>query len=247
MPSPARSTLHPALRPAPRRARVFLGALAALASLALLAPPARAATTVQIGTSGKTFASATPQCALHPGTGQLQPMVQAGLFNPKRRAEARLWLDGTAVQELDSETPSADLWLATGSHSVVVALSRRQADRYSFNVPAGLCTPPGTAGNFFSPDGTLEYAASGKSYLTVAPGCALNPASGMAQPFVHLFDNGGFLLNVSVNGVPLTQLSALRPRAVVFLAAGRNLITAANAGISTDTFVRDGGTGLCTL
>ena len=55
---------------------------------------------------------------------------------------------------------------------------------------------------------------------TVTPGCALNAATGRAQRYVHLFDNGGFLLNVSVNGQPLTQLSSLKTHAPVFLAAG---------------------------
>jgi hypothetical protein len=120
-------------------------------------------------------------------------------------------------------------------------------------VVAGLSTPacaatlPDTSGNFFSADGTLEYAASGKSYATVTPGCALNPATRQAQPFVNLFDNGSFLLNVSVNGVPLTQLSARRPRTPVFLSAGQNVISAANGKLSTDYYVRNGGTGRCTL
>jgi hypothetical protein len=39
----------------------------------------------------------------------------------------------------------------------------------------------------------------------------LNPATGRAQRYVNLFDSGTYLLNVSVNGVPLTQLSATRP------------------------------------
>jgi hypothetical protein len=64
---------------------------------------------------------------------------------------------------------------------------------------------------------------------------------------VHLFDNGGYLLNVSVNGIPLTQLSATKPRTPVFLGAGRNVISAANGSLSVDYYVRDGGDGSCTL
>ena len=106
---------------------------------------------------------------------------------------------------------------------------------------------PDTSGNTFSADGTLEYAASGKSYATVVPGCALNGATGQVQPYVNLFDAGGYLLNVSVNGVPLTQLSATRPHVPVFLAAGINVISAANGSLSTDYFVRDGRSGTCVL
>lgn len=226
----------------PRARCLAWAAQAAFVALATLPVAAGAATTVVVGATGKTFASAAPQCAVHPVTGQATPMVQAGLFNPRRQAEADVSLDGQRLQEVDRETPAVDVWLSAGSHSVAVALSRRQADRYSYNVPAGLCDAPATTGNFFSADGTLEYAASGKSYMTVTPGCALNPATGVAQPFVNLFDNGSFLLNVSVNGVPLTQLSALRPRVAVFLQAGSNLITAANGSLSTDSFVRQGGT-----
>jgi len=218
-------------------------------STALLAfgihAPAFAAITVQIGTSGKTFASSAPQCAINPATGISSPSVQAGLFNPTLRAEAELRLNGVKLKELEAATPSADIWLADGTNTVALVLSKRVVDTYVFAVASGQCSLP--PGNFYSADGTLEYAASGKSYLTVAPGCALNPATGLTQPFVNLFDNGNFLLNVSVNGVPLTQLSTTRPRALVFLGAGRNLITAVNGGLSTDTFFRDGGTGTCVL
>ena len=139
------------------------------------------------------------------------------------------------------------MWLATGSNAVVVALSKRVADTYTYTVAAGLCTLPNTSGNTFSGDGTLEYAASGKSYATVVPGCALNGATGQVQPYVNLFDNGSYLLNVSVNGVPLTQLSALRPHTPVFLRSGLNVISAANGSLSTDYYVRDGGSGSCVL
>jgi hypothetical protein len=106
---------------------------------------------------------------------------------------------------------------------------------------------PDTSHNYFSADGTLEYAASGKSYATVVPGCAVSPKTGQPQPYVNLFDNGSFLLNVSVNGVPLTQLSARRPRTPVFLSAGLNVISAANGVLSTDYYVRNGGDGHCVL
>jgi hypothetical protein len=224
-----------------------LAAIASLALLSTVAASALAATTVQIGASGKTFASGAAQCTMNPATGAKAPMVQAGLFNPKRGAEATVWLNGSVVQQVERETPTVDLWLPAGNNTVVVALSKRVADSYSFTVAAGQCNLPDTSGNFFSADGTLEYAASGKSYLTVTPGCAFNPATGQTQPFVNLFDNGSFLLNVSVNGTPLTQLSATRPRTPVFLAAGLNVISAANGSLSTDYYVRDGGTGQCTL
>jgi hypothetical protein len=206
-----------------------------------------AATTVQIGTSGKTFASAAAQCARNASTGLTSATVQAGLFNATRHTEAVIRLNGVKLEELHGATQVADVWLADGSNLLTVALSRRVTDTYLFLVTSGQCNVPATTGNFVSADGTLEYAVSGKSYLTVAPGCALNPGTGLTQSFVNLFDNGGFLLNVSVDGVALTQLSALRPQTPVFLSAGRNVITAANAGLSTDTFIRDGGSGTCIL
>jgi hypothetical protein len=110
-----------------------------------------------------------------------------------------------------------------------------------------MCALPDTSGNTFSADGTLEYAASNKSYATVTPGCALNGATGQAQPYVNLFDNGSYMLNVSVNGVPLTQLSSSRPHTPVFLSAGQNVISAANGSLSIDYYVRDGGDGTCVL
>lgn len=206
-----------------------------------------AATTVQIGSSGKTFASGAVRCATDPATGASRPMVEAGLFNPKRNVSATVSLDGGAVATLTTANPAAEVWLEEGEHTVVVALNRKTADSYAYSVDAGLCSLPDTSGNTFSADGTLEYAASGKSYATVTPGCAWNAATGRAQPYVHLFDNGGFLLDVSVNGVPLTQLSALQPHTPVFLAAGTNVISAANAKLSTDHYIRDGGDGSCQL
>lgn len=229
----------------PTRRALYAAALTALACVS--GPTAQAATTVQVGASGKTFASSAVQCGVHPSTGARAPWVQVGLFNPLPKTEAKLRLNGVKQQELQAEAPTADLWLPVGTHTIELSLSKRLGDTYVFSVASGQCDLVPTPGNFYSPDGSLEYAASGKSYLGVVPGCALNPATGLAQPFVNLFDNGSFLLNVSVNGSPLTQLSALRPRVAVFLAAGPNVVTAANGSLSTDRFVRDGGTGSCTL
>jgi hypothetical protein len=206
---------------------------------------AMAATTVHIGSTGKTFASSGPQCAVNPATGVSAPTVQAGLFNPVPHLEAEVRLNGVMLKEVQTTSPATDVWLANGSNKVTVAINKRLTDTYVFAVSAGQCSLP--VGNYVSPDGTLEYAASGKSYTTVAPACALNPATGLTQPYVNLFDNGTFLLNVSVNGKALTQLSTTRPKALVFLSAGQNVITAANGTASTDTFLRDGGSGTCVL
>jgi hypothetical protein len=228
--------------------RLHLPLLTAAAALAAVLPTGAAAqSSVLIGPSGKTYASSAVACRTQPLTGLPAAAVEAGLFNPKRGTSATVSLDGTGIASVSTESPSATVWLADGSHTVVVALSRKTADSYHYTVPSGLCALPDTSGNVFSADGTLEYAASGKSYATVTPGCALNGATGLAQPYVHLFDNGGFLLNVSVNGTPLTQLSATRPQTPVFLRAGTNVISAANGSLSVDYYVRDGGTGTCTL
>lgn len=225
--------------------RTYGIAAAALVGAIAFGSAALAATTVQIGPSGKTFASLGVQCAIHPRTGVSSPAVRAGVFNPRPRTQAELHLNGKKLRELDAESPAARVWLADGSNAVTVMLNKRLIDTYDFVVTGAQCGLP--PGNFYSPDGTLEYAASGKSYLTVTPGCALNPSTGVEQPFVNLFDNGSFLLNVSVNGAPLTQLSAVRPRATVFLNAGMNTITAENGALSTDRFMRDGGSGTCLM
>lgn len=230
-----------------KRINLLLAGATALLGAAGASAPAWAADDIQIGPSGKTFASATVRCAAAPDTGAWMPLVQAGLYNPKRTAKAVVSLDGSTVASVSAAAPAASVWLAEGEHTVEVALNRRTADSYRFSVAPGLCDLPDTSGNTFSPDGTLEYAASGKSYATVTPGCALNAATGRAQPYVHLFDNGTFLLNVSVNGIPLTQLSTLKTHTPVFLAAGLNVISAANGSLSIDYYVRDGGNGSCTL
>jgi hypothetical protein len=222
--------------------KILLPATAAL--LGVIALHAQAATSVLIGDSGKTYASSTVQCATNPATNLLAPFVEAGLFNPKRGATATVSLNGAPIASVTTADPAVDVWLADGDNTVVAALSKKTADSYAFTVPAGLCD---NSGNTFSADGTLEFGASGKSYATVNPGCALNGPTGQTQPYINLFDNGGYLLNVSVNGVPLTQLSATRPHTPVFLSAGANVISAANGSLSTDYYVRDGGTGTCAL
>jgi hypothetical protein len=220
-------------------------AVAMLVAATAPAASAWAATTVQIGTSGKTFASSAVQCAVDPVTGFTAPMVEAGLFNPRQTARGAVSLNGSLVTSVTASDPVAQVWLASGANAVVVSLGRKTADKYQFNVIAGLCTLP--EGNWLSSDGTLEYGASGKSYATVTPGCALSPATGQPQPYVNLFDNGGYLLNVSVNGVPLTQLSIRKTHAPIFLGAGTNVISVANGSLSTDYFVRSGGDGRCLL
>jgi hypothetical protein len=229
------------------RKRIASSGMTAFVAVMALATSAWAATTVQIGSSGKTYASSAVRCAADPNTGQLSPVVEAGLFNPKKTTSAEIALNGVSVATVTTDAPTANVWLADGNNTVVVALNKKTADTYTFVVQPGMCALPDTSGNTFSPDGTLEYAASGKSYATVTPGCALNGATGVAQPYVNLFDNGGYLLNVSVNGEPLTQLSATRPHTPVFLSAGQNVISAANAYVSVDYYVRDGGDGSCAL
>lgn len=227
---------HPALAP-----RFVLAASLALTT------PAFALTGVQIGPSGKTYASADLQCALHPTLG-FAPMVMAGLYNPKRSTQATVSLNGAPVATVGFTRPDATVWLANGANQVGVALNRKTVDRYDFDASApglpNLCIPD-TSGN--SVAGDLEVAASGKSSATVTPGCAWNASTGRAQPYVNLFDNGGVVLNVSVNDVPLTQLSSSRPHTPVFLAAGLNVIATAHAALSVDAYVRDGGTGSCQL
>jgi len=225
----------------------FYSAVVAIAAISALSGSAFAATTIQIGASGKTFASSAVQCAADPVKGESSPAVEAGLFNPTTRLRATVKLNGTPVAIVTPLMPTTNILLADGNNTVVVALNKRTVDSYTFTVQPGICNLPDTSGNTFSADGTLEYAASEKSYATVTPGCAWNAGTGQAQPFVNLFNNGNYLLNVSVNGVPLTQLSATYPHTPVFLSAGQNVISAANGYLSVDYFVRDGWDGTCTL
>jgi hypothetical protein len=221
--------------------------IVAFAAVMAATGSAWAVSPVQVGDSGKTFASSAVQCAANPATGTLAAVVDAGLFNPTAKARGTVSLNGAWVANVTGTDPSTQVWLADGGNTVVVALNKKTADRYAFDVQPGLCALPDTSGNTFSTDGVWEYAASGKSYATVTPGCAWNPNTGLAQPYVHLVDNGGYLLNVSVNGVPLTQLSATHPNTPVFLSAGQNVISAANGYVSIDYYVRDGGDGTCVL
>jgi hypothetical protein len=217
---------------------------AAFAFMAIVAfcTSSAAATTVQVGASGKTYASSEVQCAADPATGVLTPTVEAGLYRPKRNTTATVSLNGTPVATVTTANPFVNVQLADGDNTLDVTINRKTADRYVFSVQPGGCS---TSENTISPDGTLEYAASGKSYATVIPGCAVNPASGQMQRYVNLFDNGAYLLNVSVNGVPLTQLNATFLHTPVFLSAGWNVIAVANGTLSTDYYVRDGGDGAC--
>lgn len=227
--------------------RQMMSAVVTGFAVAALGSPVLAATSIQVGASGKTYASSAVACATNPATNQPAPVIEAGLLNPKRGTSASVSLNGTVVATVTTTAPATNVWLADGAtNTVVVALSRKSADSYQFVVPAGMCAV-NTSGNTFSPDGTLEYGASGASYATVAAGCALNPATGFEQPFINLFDNGSYVLNVSVNGVPLTQLSVSHPSTPIFLDAGSNVISVANGSLSTDWYVRDGGVGVCAI
>jgi hypothetical protein len=211
--------------------------------------PGSAVTDIQVGATGKTYASAGMRCAVHP-TGGMSPMVQAGLYNPKKSASATVSLNGTPEASVTFLSPDATVWLANGVNAVTVELTKKSGDTYSFDATptfAGqpnVCIPD-TRNNLIT--GDLEYSASGKSYATVTPGCAWNARTGRAEPYVNLFDNGAYLLNVSVNNLALTQLSVSRTHTPVFLSAGWNVISAANGALSTDYYVRDGGSGTCTL
>jgi len=227
------------------RKRVVSG-IAAFVAVMVIGTSARAAT-MQIGSSGRTYASSAVQCVANPSTGQLAPTVEAGLFNPRKGTSAVVAVNGITLATVTADAPAVTVWLVDGNNTVVMSLSKKSADTYTFAVQAGMCTLPDTSHNTFSADGTLEYAASGKSYATVTPGCALNPATGVGQMYVNLFDNGGYLLNVSVNGQALTQLSSTRPHTPVFLSAGTNVISAANGFLTIDYYIRDGGTGSCAL
>ena len=196
-----------------------------------------AATGIQVGASGNTYASSGIQCALNPIDG-MAPVVQAGLYNPKRNASATVSLNDTDVATVTFFNPDTNVWLANRTNTVVVALDKNKnkhsADSYTFDASSAqlnICIPD-TSGN--SINGDLEYAASGKSYATVTPGCALNAITGRPQPYINLFDNGTYLLNVSVNNVPLTQLNETHPHTPVFLSAGLNVISAAHGSLSTD-------------
>lgn len=228
----------------------FAGTFLACAALATLDTTALALTGTQVGPSGATYASAGMQCGVNPVAG-MAPVVHAGLYNPKKNASATVLLNGVAVATVSFSSPDALVWLGNGPNTVTVSVNRRVTDTYSFDATpvnpsqANVCMPD-TSANVVS--GSLEYAASLKSYATITPGCALNGRTGQAQPFINLFDNGSWLLNVSVNNVALTQLNGTtRPHTPVFLGPGLNVISAANGAASTDYYVRDGGTGTCTL
>jgi len=232
--------------------RILSSGLLPLAAIMATGAPVWPITSVQVGASGKTYASAEVQCALNPITG-MAPVVQAGLYNPKRNASATVSLNGDPVATVTFSSPDTTLWLANGVNTVVVALNWKTADAYAFD--ASLTYPdqpnvciPDTSGNSIDATSDLETAASGNSSVTLTPGCAWNPLSGQAQPYVNLFDNGTYLLNVSINNVPLTQLNGTtRRHTPVFLSAGLNVISAANGSVSTDYYVRDGGDGSCML
>jgi hypothetical protein len=234
--------------------KILSSGVAVFVAVMALVPSARAATSIQVGASGKTYASSGVQCALNPIIG-MAPVVKAGLYNPKNNASATVLLNGNPEATVTFFTPDADVWLANGPNTVVVTLNKKQTDTYTFDaspnvqsngggVTPNICIPDTTVNTV---SGDIEYAASGKSYAAVAQGCALNPSTGEVQPFINLFDNGSYVLNVSVNGNPLTQLSTSRSHTLVFLSAGLNVILAANGSLPTDYYVRNGGDGTCSL
>lgn len=221
-----------------------------LASITMINSPVLAVTGIQIGASGKTYASAEVQCGLNPVSG-MAPFVLAGLYNPKSNSSAIVSLNGEVISTVTFFNPDTNVWLANGINAVSLALKRNVTDSYSFDASLSypgqdnMCIPDTSANTL---NGDLEYAASLKSYTSVTSGCALNPLSGQTQPFVNLYDNGAYLLNVSINNSPLTQLNGTsRTHVAIFLSPGLNVISAVNGAVSTDFYVRDGGGGACTL
>jgi hypothetical protein len=235
------------------KSKIILSSVAAaFMAIVALGTPVLAASGVKVGASGITYASSGIQCALHPVIG-FSPLVMAGLYNPTATATATVSKNRNNVASVNFVSPDAQVWLDNGVNTVVVALNKRTADSYAFDASSSypgqpnICVP-NTGSNFVDVNNDLETAASGKSSATVTPGCALNGATGRVQPYVNLFDNGAYLLNVSINNVPLTQLNGTTRRSKpVFLSPGLNVISAANGSLSTDYYVRNGGSGSCTL
>ena len=89
----------------------------------------QAATTVQVGASGKSFASSAVQCAADPTTGVLSPVVEAGLFNPKSNTRGSVSLNGAFVATVTAAAPVATVWLADNANTVVVSLNKKTADQ----------------------------------------------------------------------------------------------------------------------
>ena len=113
---------------------VFSGFVALIAGLALGAT-AFAATTLQIGASGKTFASNAVACAPN-ASGDLAPVIDAGLYQPRANAKATVSLNGTDVATVTTANPVSKVWLRDGTNTVVVALNKKTADSYTLSVPA---------------------------------------------------------------------------------------------------------------
>ena len=75
-----------------------------IATLAM-SPGAWSMTGIQIGASGKTYASGALECGVHPSLG-MAPMVRAGLYNPKRNASATVSLGGAPIASVSSFRPT---------------------------------------------------------------------------------------------------------------------------------------------
>jgi hypothetical protein len=221
----------------------------AFISSILLNTSALAATGDIVGPSGKTYASGGIKCGLHPIAG-MSPFVNAGLYNPGTRDKATVSLNGSLVANVTFINPDATVWLANQVNKIVVAINKRATDSYSFDATpdpttnqANVCLPD-TTSNIVDTTSDIETTVVGNSEATITPGCA------NGKPFVNLFRlNSNVILNVSVNGTPLTQLSNSRPHTPVTLRAGLNVISVEVATFVTphaiEYYVRDGGTGTC--
>lgn len=198
------------------------------------------ATNVQIADSGRSFSSTLVRCHANPDTGDLAPAVIVGLFNPKPIARADVTLNGSIIGTLTADdNRRIEVWLKENENVISVDFPKGKSDLYTFDAPPDVCALPEPIGNRFSADGLTEYAASEKSYATVNTSCAFNPKTGSDQSYINLFVSGNFLLNVSLNGIPLTQLGPRRPNTHIFLDPGRNVISAANGFLTVDHYIRD--------
>ena len=120
--------------------------LLALTAAWFLGNSAGAATGIQVGASGKTYASSGLQCSLHPIDG-MSPVVQAGLYDPKRSTIATVSINGSAITMVTFFSPDTNVWLANGTNTVVVSLNKRSTDSYMFDATsnqANICLPDTT-------------------------------------------------------------------------------------------------------
>lgn len=111
---------------------------AAFCAVTILCSPVMAVDFIQLGESGKTYASSAVSCAVNPENERLPLIEEVGLYKPKGKASADVSRNDVFVKTVTTDDPFVEVWLEYGINDIVVTVNRHTIDTYTYSVPIGV-------------------------------------------------------------------------------------------------------------